>query len=97
MRPRMDSHAGAFSWAGNMQRMNKRPPSLIDVANQVSRSMLITDPISPMGWAVARDENGKPLYMVAVVFGPENIERMDRSLEKIRPKLKAVNDSDLGL
>lgn len=66
-------------------------PNPKDVAEQLISSMLAPAKPDPIGWATARDEQGRPLYMLVCVMGRENIESMESSLNKLKPHMKPVD------
>lgn len=65
-----------------------------DVARRVAGAMVVQEPVQPLGWAVARDDAGRPLYLVAVVMGSQNIPHFETALRKLRPVMKPVDIFD---
>lgn len=63
------------------------PPTIGKVAQDVLGAMCALDPAKPLGLAVATDGNGTNLYMVAVVLGDANIQRVKVCLEELRKTL----------
>ncbi len=66
-----------------------KPPTVEGVARQVLGAMVVREPVPPLAWAIARDEQGKPLYLLAVCMGPD-LDRFERLLERVRPMMKPV-------
>lgn len=65
-----------------------------DMAHAVGMAQVAAEPISPLAWATAKDDEGEPLYMVAVVMGRANCQRMDKLFTKLRPHMKRVDIFD---
>ena len=70
------------------QQTDTSPPSL---AEKVARSMVSVEPVDPIGWAVARDEHGRGLYVVTVIMGSENTDKFVKMLEKLKPHMQPVD------
>jgi len=71
----------------------KRPGIL---SEELLGAMVAAEPVAPVAWAIAKNDNGQPLYLVAYVMGAENIGKVNQLLEKVRPAMKPV-PADLGL
>lgn len=63
------------------------------IARRVVAAAVAVEPVNPLSWAIARDDEGRPLYLLAVVMGAANIERFDKALEDLRPHMKPVADA----
>lgn len=61
------------------------------VTDQIIGAMVTKEPVPPLGWAIARRDDGRPLYLVAVVMGSENIAEFEQALQKIKPHMKPVD------
>ena len=53
-------------------------------SDAVAGAMEAKEKSEPMGYAIGRDEAGRPLYLVAVILGPENINATARALDAMR-------------
>lgn len=65
-------------------------PEAGEISEQLLGAMLAKEPVPPVGWAIQRKADGTPLYLVAYVLGPENVEKFAASLTKLRPGMDPV-------
>ncbi len=61
------------------------PPDVGDVARQLLGAMIAqpNQPPDGFGKATANDENGDPIYVIAVILGPDNVERTAKALDAV--------------
>lgn len=70
------------------------PPNIGTVARQVQAAMIVKEPVQPLGYATARDAEGRPLYTVVVVMGRENCEQFEQACQKLMRHMKPVDTFD---
>jgi hypothetical protein len=51
------------------------PTRFDTITTRMVRSMLAAEPVSPIATAIGEDADGRPLYLIAVVLGGDNIGR----------------------
>jgi len=59
----------------------KKPGQL---SEELLGAMVATEPVTPMGFAIARDPQDRPLYAVCFVLGSENIERCAKAFKAMQ-------------
>ncbi len=69
-------------------------PSIKELAAQVAGAMVALEPVIPIAWARGENQDGKPLYMVAVVMGPPNVRMVERALETLKAGAQPVDIFD---
>jgi hypothetical protein len=82
-RPGAYPEAGFFYGAAMKNNPTPPPPTVQEVARALLGAMNAKHPPDPLGYAVARDAAGEPLYLLACVQGKGNVERFRKSLQKL--------------
>lgn len=61
------------------------------IAEEILTTMVAREPVAPIGWALVKDKDGRPLYTMAIVMGSGNAEQFARSMGKLQSHLKPVD------
>lgn len=77
-----------------LEDVRTTPPNVGEVAVDLMRMMVVKTPVDPMAFATSLNDQKEPVYLVAMVLGTQNIQKVTDALKKLKTKMVRVDTFD---